>query len=39
MEKYKYSGATGLFSRPNPNVVLWALFSYTAMLAATFFVL
>lgn len=28
-----------IISRPNPNIVLWVLASYTAMLAATFFIL
>lgn len=39
MDRLKINKMSSMISRPNPSIVLWALASYTGLLAATFFVL
>ena len=36
---FKYSGILVSLSRPNPNLVLWALASYAALLVSTVIIL
>jgi hypothetical protein len=37
MENIRQKIQAGSISRPNPNLVLWALSSYAVVLVATFF--